>query len=750
MASIDFTEHDKVLIMIKESQDASSDQRSAAREAKLFLSKRDGQWNPYAIDKMNGRFRGTFDMCTPIVDQISGEIEQSDFSLNVSPSGGDSSMDVAKTYDGLIRNIRNVSNADAVFNDASRSNVIGGFDAVEVVQEFIDGDSFDQDLIIKKVPNALDSVWFDLGSVKQDNSDAKWCVKLIAMPAAEYKERFPKGASQSIGDDRQSVAYYNKADFVTVGQLYYKKKVNIELVRMTNGAVYRVEDDFEKVKDDLERQGITVEKDNEGNEKRRNRKSWRVHSRLFDGGDWLGSEEKTVFNDLPIIPIYGNFDIFENKVIYFGKIEKLYDQQRILNYAMSRDIEDGALSPRRKYWATGEQIEGYEDTIQTMNTNNDPLQQYNHVEGTPPPFMQGGIEASNGLQTTIANTQQMISASSNSFNALQGNANPLQSGIAGSQQIEQGNIGSIKWFKSLEVMVCQVGKVLINAIPRVYDSTRQVRILEEDGTSSIVTLHQTVFDEQSQQNVELNDLSKGDYDVVCDFGPAFNSQQKETTQAFLDMAAIDPSFLQQGKDIMLKNLSVPGMDQMAERARVELLNAGMIPEEQWTDEEKQKIAQQQAEAQNQPPQEDPNMVLARAEEGKAQADQMNAQTKQQQAQFDAQVKSAEVQLEQDKIALEREKLQLDAAKFERAGQDKFNVEAAKIDQGQQKLDQTNQQMQIDATFKQQAAAQQEINDAINNLKVLREAMGVDAIVGPTNTQAYKDQADIVLDEQKEQ
>jgi len=59
-------------------------------------------------------------------------------------------------------------------------------------------------------------------------------------------------------------------------------------------------------------------------------------------------------------------------------------------------------------------------------------------------------------------------------------------------------------------------------------------------------------------------------------------------------------------------------------------------------------------------------------------------------------------------------------------------------------------MQIDATFKQQAAAQQEINDAINNLKVLREAMGVDAIVGPTNTQAYKDQADIVLDEQKEQ
>jgi len=744
---IDFSKHSNVLIMIAEAQDATTDARQAVRDAKLFLNKRDGQWDPYATEKLKGRFRGTFDMCTPIVDQISGEIEQSDFSLNVSPSGGDSSIDVAKTYDGLIRNIRNVSNADAVFNDASRSNVIGGFDAVEVVQEFIDGDSFDQDLVIKKVPNAVDSVWFDLGSVKQDASDAKWCVKLIAIPVAEYKERFPDGNEQSVGNDKQNQAFFNTADFVTVGQLYYKKQVDIELVRMTNGAVYKADDDFQQIQDDLALQNITIEKDNEGEEKRRTRKSWRVHSRLFDGNDWLKSEEKTVFNDLPIIPIYGNFDIFENKVIYFGKIEKLYDQQRILNYAMSRDIEDGALSPAPMKWMTAEQAEGYD--YSKMNTDRHPVRLYNHVDNVPFLPTEGGPVASSGLQTTIANTQQMISASANSFNALQGNASPLQSGIAGNQQIEQGNIGSIKWFKSLEVMVCQVGKVLINAIPRVYDSTRQVRILEEDGTSSMITLHDNVLDQETGQNVELNDLSKGDYDVLCDFGPAFNSQQKETTQAFLDMAAIDPSFLQQGKDIMLKNLAVPGMDQMAERARVELLNAGLIPESQWTDEERQQqqqLAEQQAQ---QPPQEDPMTIAARAEELKGQADIQNAQTKQQEAQFNAQVKSAQVTLDQDKVALDREKLQFDVQKFLKGQDDKFNVDAAKIDQGQQKLDLQAQQQQIDNGLKIQAAQQQEINDAINNLKVLREAMGVDAIVGPTNTEAYKNQADIVLDEQKD-
>lgn len=755
---IDFSKHNTILVMISEAQDATTDARQAVRDAKLFLNKRDGQWDPYAWQKLEGRFRGTFDMCTPIVDQISGEIEQSDFSLNVSPSGGDSSIDVAKTYDGLIRNIRNVSNADAVFNDASRSNVIGGFDAVEVVQEFIDGDSFDQDLVIKKVPNAVDSVWFDLGAVKQDASDAKWCVKLIAIPAAEYKERFPEGSNQSVGDDKQNVAYFNNADFVTVGQLYYKKQVDIELVRMTNGAVYKVNDDFDSVKDELEQQGVTIEKDSNGEEKRRMRKSWRVHSRLFDGGDWLGSEEKTVFNDLPIIPIYGNFDIFENKVIYFGKIEKLYDQQRILNYAMSRDIEDGALSPSPTKWMTREQAEG--NDYSKMNTDHHPIRLYNHVDGQPLMPTEGGPVASSGLQTTIANTQQMISASANSFNAQQGNANPTQSGIAGNQQIEQGNIGSIKWFKSLEVMVCQVGKVLINAIPRVYDSTRQVRILEEDGTSSMVTLHDNVLDfdnlrpDGSPTPVELNDLSKGDYDVICDFGPAFNSQQKETAQAFLDMAAINPEVSQRGMDIWLKNLNIPGMDMMAERFRESLLEQNAIPFKQMTPEEQQKAE----EAANQPPQPDPNMVFAQAEAQKAQNESeknqldgqikiAETQTKQQVSQLDSQVKMAEIQLKNRVV-------DLDTQKFQREKDDKFNVDAAKIQQGERKLDQEEAKIELsaqDQRFNQLMDANEamaaEIKTNAESFKIMAEAM--QTFVGPGIVEAGIKQADIIQESQED-
>lgn len=739
----DYSDITDVLVMVTKAQDAEQDRRDRVRTAKRFITEEDGQWDDYAIKKMDGRFRGTFDMCTPIVDGIAGEIEQADFTIRVSPSGGEASKETAKTFDGIIRNIRNISNAEASFNAVGRSNVIGGFDVIEIEQAFIDGDTFDQDLFIRRVPNAVDSVWFDLSSVLQDRSDANWGVKLVSLPTDEYKSRWPDGSGMSVGDDSNKHHHtdHHQKETITVGKLYYRKPRNIELVRMTNGAVYEDNDDFKKIQNELAQANITIELDDQGEEKRRTRKSWRVYSRMFDGSIWLGEEEETVFDYVPLIPVYGNFDIVDNECVYFGKLENLYDQQRVLNYGFSRDIEDGALSPSPTIWMTDKQAEG--NDYSKMNTDRDPIRIYNADPDAPPINGQsytGGPVASSGLQTTIQNMQQMMQASSNTFQAQQGNANAQQSGIAGLQQIEQGNVANIKWFKALEVMICHVGKILVNAIPRSYDSTRQQRVLEEDGSSDMVTLNQTVFDQETQTNVVLNDLSIGEYDAVCEMGPAFNSAQKESARSFEVMANIDSTFAQSGMDIWLKNKKEPGMDLMAERFRVQLFNNGLIPESQWTDEEQQQVAEQQAQAAQQPPQEDPNMIIAQAEMGKAQAEQQNAQNKQVEIQGNQQVKMADIQLK-NKI------VDLDTQKFLKGQEDKFNIDAAKIQQGQQKLDMDAQKQEFDAMMQTMQLKNQELNDSINNLKVLREAMGVDSIVGPGNTKAYIDQAQIVQSEQ---
>ncbi len=679
----EYDNHSEVLLMIQKAQDSEQDQRDKVREAKRFITQRDGQWDDYAAKKMDGRFRGTFDMCTPIIDGISGEIEQSDFTIRVSPSNGQGSKDTAKVMDGLIRNIRNISNAESVFNAMGRADVIGGFDCCEIVQDWVEGDSFDQDLFIRHVPNAVDSVWFDLSSVLQDRSDANWAIKLVSIPRGEYEARFKDGSAVSIGDNAR---YHggdqcnNAKESVTIGKLYYKKPRDIEIVLMSNGAVYKVDDDFEKIRDELSQAGIREER-------RRTRKAHRVYSRIMDGAGWLAGEEETVFDYIPLVPIYGNYDIVDNNTIYYGKIENLYDSQRVLNYALSRDIEDGALSPSPAIWMTDEQAEG--NDYSQMNVDRDPVRVYNHQDNVPPPIPMGGPIASQGLQATIQNTKEMITISSNTFQAQQGNANAQQSGIAGLQQIEQGNVGNIKWFKDLEVTICQVGKVIVNAIPRVYDATRQARILEEDGTGNTVTLNDTILDQQTGQLVTVNDLSVGEYDVLCEVGPAFNSAQKEAARSFEAMATIMPEFAQMGMDIWLKNKKEPGMDQMAERFREQLLNAGVIPQEQWTDEERQKIEAAQAAAASQPPQADPMQLAAMAEMEKAKADQKEVERKGIENEKTNQLKIAELQLKQQELELRKAESQSDAeVKLMKNKIDEYKaqIEAAKAGAQVQKLE----------------------------------------------------------------
>ena len=596
--AIDFDDLDNILMLLKDAQEADFDMREEVREQRHFIHKKDGQWEPdiIKITDSERRPRYTFDKTSPIIDQIAGEMNNADFTLRVSPASGEASKDNAKIFDGLIRNIRNISNAENIFNTSGRVMVESGMDGWEVVQDWVDADAFDQDLFIRKVHNWVDRVWFDPNSEEQDHSDAVWVIVLSVISIKDFEDQFSNDKNPkkpiSIGDDRRANVYTHKPnDTVTIAKILYKKERDIELVRMNNGAVYEDNEKFQSIKDELAQSGITIELDNDGVEKRRTRKGWRVHSRLFSGDDFLTKEEETVFDFLPVCATYGNFTVSENKRITSGVTRKLMDPQRVLNYAGSKDIEEGALRPRDKLMMTSEQAAGHTKTLETMNINADPAQLYNHVEMQPPPFMLNAARANPGLQTTIANMGENINSIAGMFAANMGDNPGLQSGIAIDRQISKGDNSTTKWFDAQEVAICYTGKVLVNAIPRVYDSTRQVRILSEDGTFEMQDINAKVFDNESQSIVEINNLAAGTYDVVCERGLAFKSRQREAAAAFAEIAAINPDVMQLAQDIWFKNQDAPGMDIVASRARAFMLANGTIPQDEWTDEE---LAQAQA------------------------------------------------------------------------------------------------------------------------------------------------------------
>lgn len=671
---MNYSEYQDVAEALKACQEADIDNRERSRESIEFLYARDGQWEPGIFGPSdNDKPRYTFDLTSPIVDQIADDIDQLDFGIDVKPAGGDASKEDAKIYNGLIRNIESISDAETTYELEGRAAVEGGFGAWYVKADYADADSFDQDLLICPIANSIDSVWPG-PFTKPDASDMEYCYVLEAIPKDEYDDKHKDRAGQGLSQGKWSNAFYHKPDTIIVGQIYYLEQEKRELLLMSNGQVIEDSEDNRKVLDELEAQGVTVSD-------RRNQPRQVCMTRLFDGEGWMTEPKRTVFSSIPVVLVLGNLKFYENKILYHGSVDKLIDPQRVFNYAKSREIEEGALAPRAKKWMTQEQAKGFEDQIATMNTNADPVQFYNHVEGQPPPFDTGGAQINPGLSKTSDDMHGIMRGVGGVFDASMGDNPNMQSGVAIERLQNRGDVGSRKYIKALERAIARTGSILVDAIPRVYDTRRQVRVMKEDGSYDLTTLNDAVFDQQTMEWVTVNDLSKGKYDVVCKAGPAFDNRQQKTVSALTEMAQYDPALMQEAGDVIFRNISAPGMDLIADRKRKQLFEAGAIPVEQMTDEELALFQQMQ----QQPPQPDPMMLAAQAEMEKA---------------------TVEREANQVKLAVEQEKVRLEALKLQ-------------IQQGEQQL------KGIDLQLKAQREAVQNESQLIEN-EVVRQKFGLEA------------------------
>ncbi len=694
---------------LAESQQAEKDNRKAVREADHFLNKRNGQWEQDVAEAWSDRPRYTFDQCNPVVDNIMSDIEVMDFGVKVRPTGGGASKIIAGHYGGILRNLENISNAKHIYNSTARIMVGTGLAGARVVQQYRDSDSFQQDLMIKSIRNFKDRVWYDADAIEQNMSDAMECWVLTSFSTANYLKKWPKGSEVSVSNGRENDVYYDKKpNEVIVGEYYHRKKFKRKLALLSNNQVVVIDKDFNKVRDEMFSKGITVSQT-------RTRDAYITYHRHFDGSDWLSSDKETVFEYIPVVPCYANFTISEDKVIYWGVIDKLMDPQRVLNYAESKKVAESALKPVEKTWIAKEQMTSPDviNTISTLNTNADPVQVYDSVEGIVPPFKPQVNQPDGVLIETAASSKQYIKETSGVFNANKGEGLAGQSGETVRLLQKRGTSANYKYFTSMEIFISHICDIMRKAVPKVYDTQQEMQILNEDGTFGEISVKEHVTDDETGDVVALTDLSKGSYSLTCSAGLSFNNRQQEMITELTGLGQTDPSIVQMGADILLANNDLPGMMQIAERKRVELLSAGVIPASQQTPEEKAAIKKVE-ESKQMSPTDEANLGIAKAEMEKAQAQTQDTLSK--------------MQERQDKAQLEMQKLMLDAQVKQQELQDTRDEKMIKIITAQS--DNLNKQAQT--------------------LKILREAMGVDTAVGPDTAKAYNEQADVVLDAQQKQ
>jgi hypothetical protein len=138
------------------------------------------------------------------------------------------------------------------------------------------------------------------------------------------------------------------------------------------------------------------------------------------------------------------------------------------------------------------------------------------------------------------------------------------SGKAINGQQQQADLSNFHFYDNLTRSIRWTGKIILDLVPNIYDAERVMRIIGEDGKPEIVTINQRTTDEFGVETV-LNDVTIGQYDVVMETGPGYNTKRQEAVDSMMSLLAADPNLMNQAGDLIFRNMDFPGADIIADR-----------------------------------------------------------------------------------------------------------------------------------------------------------------------------------------
>lgn len=680
------------------------DQRRLAVEDIKFAQTEDGQWDEGAKEKRKNRPRFTINRVAGAIDQLVGDQRQNRTDIKIRPVSGGANEDVAKVYTGLIRNIESASKASNAYDCAFDEVINGGYGGWRVITEFNDDDAFEQDIKIKPLNTATTSLWFDDAAKEYDRRDALWAFVTVDMPTEEHAKRFPNSPASAWSQedfDNSGCSSWVSSNTVKVAEYWVKTPITKELALLSDGRVIDAEEE-KAVLDELSKQGITVKRT-------RKVKSHKVEMYLMDGSTILEGPKPWAGKFIPLIPMYGRQSHIEGQTYTRGIVRFAKDASRIYNYEISSVIETSALTPKDPLWYTPAQIKGHETKYRTFTTQNSPFMPYNPDPKAPGAPQRGGAPA---VQTGSMSIIQNASMDIYHVTGMQPpsiGANPeLKSGKAIQAQERLGDRGQFIFTDNLVKSQEYCAEILIDLIPRIYDTERQVRIMAQDGESENVFINQAVRDEQTGEDVLVNDLSTGKYDVVAESGPAFATQRQESAQQILDLIATSPMFENLAMDLVAKDLPILESKELTKRVRKIQIQQGII---EPTEEEIEDLGL------NQPQQPDPQQVAV--------TENIQIQTEKLISDIEAQdAKTLQTTVDTQKATIEAYEKLIDTFKVQsEAGiplsQADHNIRVKQQDiiiEGQQALDEGPNREQA-ASIVQGAVAQEEANETAQRLTV---------------------------------
>lgn len=549
--------------------------RALAEEDVNFLQQE--QWEESAKRNRQETQRPmlTIDRLSPRVDQLVGAQRQSRLTISVravdleiNPKvrnlDGTKDYNIAQVFDGIIRSIESSSSAEHAYDTAYAHAVGHGFGFWRVLTEFTDNDIFDQSVIIRRIVNPF-TVHFDPSSELITREDANWCFITSLMDDETYEEEF--GSNRYSGRKEGENNAWREGDKPRIAEYIWKEPKKKEIWYLNTGRVIEVTD---RIKDELTEKGIFPLRT-------RIVDSHTVRSIKLSETDVLEKPKDLPGKYIPIVPCYGREQVNrQGMVIYSGIIRRAKDAQRMFNYWRSTSAELVALQPMAPFILEEGQVGDYKEMWESSDKPHAFLV-YKHVDGVekprrdlPPTMSQGAISEVKLADEDIAWTTGQHTAAMGA-NEL----DPNQSGEAIKALQHRSDIGAYVFQDNLQRAIKHTGKILVDYIPRVYDSERVVAMMNNDKTQDYIKLNTSVIDEESGEVVKINDLSVGRYDVEIAARPGPATQRNEAVAALTSVIKSAPQLLDVVGDLYFSNMDWPGADELAKRMR-KLIRPGLV------------------------------------------------------------------------------------------------------------------------------------------------------------------------------
>lgn len=627
--------HEKALERFKQVQEHESDLREVAEDDFCFVS--GDQWPEDARRdrELEDRPVLTINRLPTFIAQVVGDARQNKPAVKVMPVDDKSDPDTAEIYSGLIRQVESASKAHEAYLTGLEHSASGGWGHWRVVTQFADDTTFDQDIRIKRIVNPF-SVYWDPSAREYDRSDARWCFVTEWMSKETFEEKYPDHAPDDweVESRRCHDWVDNKDDQVRVAEYWLKEFDTRRLALLESGETVDVTD--RKV------EGIVRVR-----EVRRDK----VTRYVLSGVGILEGPKEWPGKHIPIVPVWGPEEYVDGDVRPRSVIRYAKDAQRQYNYWQSQITEKIMMAPRSPWLVTTTQIKGLERFWNAANEENRAYLPYNPDPAAGGPPQRNAPPAIN--QAELAQSAQAIDdmkSTTGIFDASLGNRSNETSGIAINARKVQSQAATFAWIDNLARSITRTGQILVDLIPRIYDTERMVRILGVDEESDFVPVNTYVRNDDGTIGL-MHDLSTGKYDVRVTMGPSFATQRAEAAESLIQFIQAVPQAGQVAADLIAKNMDWPGAEELSERLK-KLLPEGMDEdaEPRPPDPVQEEIAQLQlrrARAEAAKAEADAGFTAARTQSEAAKTEKTEAETDTELAKTDAQI---------DKIAAETAKI----------------------------------------------------------------------------------------------